>query len=74
MFRIKRKKEELIIELQKLEQENLSLKFSYDNVVAATRQEGILLQQTHQNHENFFNTINDFLFVLDEQENINHTN
>ncbi len=33
-----------------------------------------LLQQTRQNYETFFNTINDFLFVLDEQGNIIHTN
>ena len=33
-----------------------------------------LLQQTRQNYESFFNTINDFLFVLDEQGNIIHTN
>jgi len=32
------------------------------------------LLQTHQNYETFFNTINDFLFVLDEQCNIIHTN
>ncbi|MEI6138375.1 MAG: PAS domain S-box protein [Mariniphaga sp.] len=33
-----------------------------------------LLQQTHQNYESFFNTINDFLFVLDEQGNMLHVN
>ena len=33
-----------------------------------------LLQQTHQNYESFFNTINDFLFVLDEQGNMVHVN
>lgn len=33
-----------------------------------------LLQQTRQNYETFFNTIDDFLFVLDEQGNIIHTN
>lgn len=32
------------------------------------------LDQTHQNHETFFNTIDDFLFVLDEKENIIYTN
>jgi len=32
------------------------------------------LLQTHHNYETFFNTINDFLFVLDEQGNIIHTN
>ena len=34
----------------------------------------ILLEQTRQNYEIFFNTIDDFLFVLDEQGNIIHTN
>jgi PAS domain S-box-containing protein len=33
-----------------------------------------LLQQTRQNYETFFNTIDDFLFVLDEEGNIIHTN
>ena len=32
------------------------------------------LEQTRQNYETFFNTIDDFLFVLDEQGNIIHTN
>jgi PAS domain S-box-containing protein len=33
-----------------------------------------LLLQTQQNYETFFNTIDDFLFVLDEQGNIIHIN
>ena len=33
-----------------------------------------LLQQTRQNYETFFNTIDEFLFVLDEQGNIIHAN
>ena len=33
-----------------------------------------LLEQTRKNYETFFNTIDDFLFVLDEQGNIIHTN
>jgi len=33
-----------------------------------------LLLQTHQNYETFFNTNNDFLFVLNEQATIIHTN
>lgn len=33
-----------------------------------------LLKQTHQNYETFFNTIDDFLFVLDEQGSIIYTN
>jgi PAS domain S-box-containing protein len=34
----------------------------------------VLLKQTHTNYETFFNAIDDFLFVLDEQGNIIHTN
>jgi len=33
-----------------------------------------LLQQTRQNYETFFNTIDEFLFVIDEQGDIIHTN
>lgn len=33
-----------------------------------------LLTQTRHNYESFFNTIDEFLFVLDEQGNIIHTN
>ena len=33
-----------------------------------------LLEQTRQNYETFFNTIDDFLFVLDKQGSIIHTN
>ena len=33
-----------------------------------------LINQIRQNYETFFNTIDDFLFVLDEQGNITHTN
>jgi diguanylate cyclase (GGDEF)-like protein/PAS domain S-box-containing protein len=33
-----------------------------------------LLEQTRKNYETFFNSIDDFLFVLDEQGNIIHTN
>ena len=34
----------------------------------------LLLEQTRQNYETFFNTIDDFLWVLDEQGNIIHVN
>ena len=67
-------KEELIIELQEIKQENTDLMVTYDNMVAKIGQEDLLLQQTRKNYEIFFNTINDFLFVLDEQGNIIHTN
>ncbi len=33
-----------------------------------------LVKQTHQNYENFFNAIDEYLFVLDEQGNIIYTN
>jgi PAS domain S-box-containing protein len=35
---------------------------------------GKLLEQTRQNYETFFNTIDDFLFIFDEQGNIVDTN
>ena len=67
-------KEELLLELQKLKQENSEIKALYDTVVSEISKEEVLLQQTRTNYETFFNTINDFLFVLDEQGNIIHTN
>jgi len=33
-----------------------------------------LIEQTRQNYQTFFNTIDDFLFVLDKQGNMIHTN
>lgn len=33
-----------------------------------------IIEQTRKNYETFFNTIDDFLFVLDEKGNIIHTN
>ena len=33
-----------------------------------------ILEQTRQNYETFFNTIDDFLFVIDQHGNIIHTN
>ena len=33
-----------------------------------------ILQQTHENYETFFNTIDEFLFVLDIQGNVIHAN
>jgi len=67
-------KEQLISELQELKQKNADLMESYNNIVAEIRNEDIIMQQTRKNYETFFNTINDFLFVLDEQGNIIHTN
>ena len=34
----------------------------------------LLLEQTRQNYETFFNTIDDFLWILDQDGNIKHTN
>jgi PAS domain S-box-containing protein len=42
--------------------------------VEERKQSEILLLQTRQNYETFFNTIDEFLFVLDKQGNIVHTN
>ncbi|MEI7981478.1 MAG: PAS domain S-box protein [Bacteroidota bacterium] len=42
--------------------------------ITAQKQAEILLDQTRRNYETFFNTIDDFLFVLNEQGNIIHAN
>ena len=67
-------KEELINELHELKQEQKSLRASYNKDITKRKQAENLLTQTRENYETFFNTINDFLFVLDEQGNIIHTN
>ncbi|MEI8115730.1 MAG: PAS domain S-box protein, partial [Bacteroidia bacterium] len=46
---------------------------NYHDITNRKHTEG-LLSQTRQNYETFFNTIDDFLFVLDVQGNILHTN
>jgi len=70
----KKSKKELIEEMQELKQKIADLTARSENVVAENKQEDFLLQQTRENYESFFNTIEDFLFVLDEQGNILHTN
>lgn len=52
---------------------------SYNNIkltktLSEKKKTEVLLQQTRQNYETFFNTIDEFLFVLDENGNIIHTN
>jgi len=42
--------------------------------ITSQKQLETLLNQTRENYEMFFNTIDDFLFVLDEQGNMIHTN
>ncbi|MFZ4522723.1 MAG: PAS domain S-box protein [Bacteroidales bacterium] len=44
------------------------------NDITQRVQSEVLLQQTRHNYETFFNTIDDFLFVIDQQGNIIHTN
>ena len=46
---------------------------SFTDITERKRMED-LLRQTRHNYETFFNTIDDFLFVLDENGNIVHTN
>jgi len=48
--------------------------FSVIHDITDRKQAENLLQQTRKNYETFFNSIDDFLFVLDEQGNILHTN
>ncbi len=42
--------------------------------ITALKESEALLEQTRENYQVFFNTIDDFLFVLDETGNIIHTN
>ncbi|NVN95932.1 MAG: CHASE domain-containing protein [Bacteroidetes bacterium] len=42
--------------------------------ITSEKQAETILNQTRQNYETFFNTIDDFLFVLDEKGNVIHTN
>jgi len=42
--------------------------------ITAEKQAETILNQTRENYETFFNTIDDFLFVLDEKGNVIHTN
>ncbi len=44
------------------------------NDITERKREDVLLQRTRQNYETFFDTIDEFLYVLDEQGNIIHTN
>jgi PAS domain S-box-containing protein len=74
-------KEELLLELGELKKENDRLKASIKNNEKTNfTSEQLYLQSpeiakhTQQNYETFFNTIDDFLFVLDEHGNIIHTN
>jgi PAS domain S-box-containing protein len=66
--------EELVNELKQLRKENSELRAIKDKFSTEKKQENNLLQQTRNNYESFFNTINDFLFVLDEQGRIIHAN
>ena len=65
---------ELLIELQKLKQENAEIKALHDDIVAQIRRQVVIVEQTIKNFETFFNTINDFLFVLDQKGHIIYTN
>lgn len=64
----------LVGELQEIRRSYAALQVNYNNLLEAKKQEDVLVQQTKQNYEAFFNSINDFLFVLDEQGAIIHTN
>ncbi len=47
---------------------------SFQRDTTELKKEEMLMAQTRNNYETFFNTIDDFLFVLDEQWNIIHAN
>ena len=67
-------KEELIEILNTLEQENSFLKELHKKATDNYRQKQNLLPNIHNNCKTLFNTITDFLFVLDEEGNIIHIN
>jgi len=48
--------------------------FAVIHDITARRQAEDLLERTRENYTTFFNSIDDFLFILDEQGNILHTN
>jgi diguanylate cyclase (GGDEF)-like protein/PAS domain S-box-containing protein len=50
------------------------LLFSIIHDITERRQSENLLDRTRKNYETFFNSIDDFLFVLDDKGNILHTN
>ena len=58
----------------KIEMNQQHLLFSIIHDITERREAENLLKQTRVNYETFFNSINDFLFVLDEQANIIHIN
>jgi len=49
-------------------------KFPKTKDVADDKLANDLIEQTRSNYETLFNSVNDFLFILDEQGNIIHTN
>ena len=53
--------------------DSLRIVVAHENITERKQMED-LLRQTHQNYEIFFNTIDEFLFVLDEQGYIIQTN
>jgi len=53
---------------------NLKLLFSIIHDITDRKQKEELIRQIHDNYDSFFNTIDEFLFVLDEQANIVYTN
>ena len=67
-------KDELLLELHELRQKYDALEELYASSISESEQAEKLINQTRQNYESFFNTINEFLFVLDLQGNIIHTN
>ncbi len=53
---------------------NQTMLFSIIHDITERKQAEKLLEQTRQNYEIFFNAIDEFLFILDDQGNIIHTN
>ena len=66
--------EEINDEYKNIQDTNIQLEKRVQERTAELRENEDALKQTHLNYETFFNTIDEFLFVLDEQGNIIHTN
>jgi PAS domain S-box-containing protein len=69
-------RDELLTELQELKHEHISLKKAYLEDISEQNNSEKALKQSFQNFKTFFNSIGDFLFVLDVKGNIlyaNHT-
>lgn len=66
--------ENLISQLEALIQKKKDLMVLYEQIVSEIKMEEIRMLQIRKNYESFFNTINDFLIVMDVQGKIIYAN